>query len=103
MIPDISTIVPNAVLLFIIVGVVQFLKSTGRIASADAPGASAVSGLVLGILLGIAGGHDLRQLIYDAIFGLALGLGATGGFAIAAKIGGSTTSGAFAARVSRRL
>lgn len=102
-IPEISVIVPNVVLLFVIVGTVQWLKSTGRIAAADAPGASAICGLVLGLLLGIADQHGPRALIYDGIFGLALGLGATGVFAMAAKVGGSSSSDAFAPRVAGRL
>lgn len=90
--PDISTVIPNVLLLLIVAGFVQWLKSTGRITSADAPGASAICGLVLGVLLGLAGGHGPRQLVYDGIFGLALGFGATGTYAVASKIGGGSGS-----------
>lgn len=98
-IPEISAVFPNVLIMFIIVGVVQWLSSTGRLSKADAPGASAVAGLVLGVLLGVASSHVFPALIYDALWGLCLGLAATALYAIAAKVGGASASDAFASRM----
>lgn len=98
-IPEISAVFPNVLIMFIVVGVVQWLASTGRLSKADAPGASAVVGFVLGLLLGLASSHGFPALIYDALWGLCLGLAATGVYAGLAKVGGASASSAFAARM----
>jgi hypothetical protein len=98
-IPEISAVFPNVLVMFIIVGIVQWLSSTGRLSKADAPGASAVAGLVLGILLGVASRHDPLQIVYDALWGICLGLAATALYALASKVGGASASSAFAARM----
>lgn len=98
-IPEISAVFPNVLIMFIIVGVVQWLSSTGRLSKADAPGASAVAGLILGVLLGIASQHGFPALVYDGLWGLCLGLAATALYAVASKVGGASASSAFAARM----
>lgn len=97
-VPEISPVFSNVLVIFAIAGFVQWAKSTGKISSADAPGAAMAAGVVLGLLIGLAAGHGAPTLIYDALFGLVLGLVATGGYAVAAKVGGASASGAFAFR-----
>jgi hypothetical protein len=106
-IPDISAVLPNVLLLAVIIGVVQWLKSTGRLSAADAPGAAAVVGVVLSLLLGVADGLAAGQvqpekLIYDLVLGAALGFGSTAIYAVSSKIGGASASQAFALRRARQ-